>query len=260
MRLWWLFDADYFWQVLVAVPALQRAAGYMPRELQVDEVQPIADGLIQHGLLAAWDPADLWLLVCRLDNSVGDRDRILEVFSSLALQEPYHPALDCLGAMLLHMASNPRRHLSYPRGEYADSDINMGVAVIFWLPGMWNHHDLERAGAGLIPELTCRMAAADVIDWVTRLQLVLPPPQAHRLLLQLLQGPNSRTLFKAKGVLRLYDLLLQQLARPGWEAQQQAAMLPPAAADVVLGSLRDASKSRAAATRVLVLSLCGTVP
>jgi hypothetical protein len=61
---------------------------------------------------------------------------------------------------------------------------------------------------------------------------------------------------------QLYDLLLQQLVRSGWEEQQQqAAMLPPTAADVVLGSLRDASKYRAAATKVLVVwrHMCGTL-
>jgi hypothetical protein len=97
------------------------------------------------------------------------------------------------------------------------------------------------------------MTRAEMIEWVARLQLVLPPRETCGLLVQLLQAPTTpRALLKAD-LLQLYDLLLQQLARSGWEAQQQAASLPPAAADVVLRLLPDASKSRSAATKVLVV-------
>jgi hypothetical protein len=109
--------------------------------------------------------------------------------------------------------------------------------------------------------MTCAMSRDKVVDWVARLQLVLPPQQTHRLLLQLVQAPDSRKVWLSRGSLQLYDLLLQQLVRPGWEAEQQVAMLPPAAADVVLGFLRDASKSRAAAAKVLVVwrHVCGVL-
>lgn len=128
LRLWWLCgDAEQpeaFWQLLRDVPELHWAVAYMPRELEVEDVQPVADGFMQLGLLAGWDPEDVWWLVCRLDNAVGDRDRVLQVFGTLALQAPHHPSLDCLGPLLLQLASNARRRrkLSYPRGKFGEPD------------------------------------------------------------------------------------------------------------------------------------------
>jgi hypothetical protein len=265
-QLWLLCDAfdrpNAFWDFFHALPTLQQAAGFMPRQLRVEHVQPVADGLMQSGLLPGWDVDDVWWLVCRLDNAVGGKDQVLQVFGTLALHAPYHPAFDHLGAMLLKFASNARRRrqLLHPTGTFADADLSPLAWSRKW--SEWRVEDgVDIIREYYVSQLTCRLAAPEVVEWVTRLQLVLPPQQAHRLLLQLLQAPDSRKVLLSAGILQLYDLLLLQYTRPGWEAQQQAAALPPAAADVVLVSLRDASKSRAAASKVLAVwrHMCGTL-
>jgi hypothetical protein len=135
----------------------------------------------------------------------------------------------------------------------------------------------------VFPKLTCRMSGAEVGVWLEQVQAVWPPPQSHRLLLQLLMTPDLFGMFTAADRLQLYDLLLLQLARSEWPLQQQQVMeggdqqqehkqqqrhhqqvdvrLPAAAAEVVLGSLPDASTSNAAASQVLVVwrHVCGTV-
>jgi hypothetical protein len=113
-----------------------------------------------------------------------------------------------------------------------------------------------------IPRQLCHMSGAEVVEWVGQLQEVWTPAPSHRLLLQLVVAPDGS--FTDAERLQLYDLMLLQLARPGWkqqgteekgvvgqaevkegQQQQQAARcLPPVAADLVLGKLTGQMLSR----------------
>jgi hypothetical protein len=251
-----------FWRLVHTCPALQPGACAMAGWITAAEVAPVAEGLLQSGLLPRCTSGDIWWLVARLDNAAGDSGRVLEVFGLLALQAPHHPALKCLGDLLVQYIRNARQQASQqPGGAFFQQPKRMaswGQEISQW-PEPTNAKVIRKE---FLHAFRCSMSGAEVMEWVTRLQLVLPPQLTCDLLLQLLlQAPSKpRALLKAD-VLQLYDLLLQQLARPGWEPQQQAASMPPAAASALLRLLPDASKSPAAATKVLVVwrHMCGAL-
>jgi hypothetical protein len=95
--------------------------------------------------------------------------------------------------MLLRLARNAcqRNELDYLTGMFAEEHSYDG-----WFPVSWTESGLEGVIDNFIPELTCQLAAPVVplVDWATQQQRVLPPQQAHSLLLQLLQGRRSRQL------------------------------------------------------------------
>lgn len=242
-----------FWQLVGTCPALQPGACGMAGWIAAAEVAPAAEALLQSGLLPQATTGDIWWWVARLDNATGDRARVLELFGTLALQAPHHPALDCLAALLLQYARNDQQQVTHnPRGAFLQQPKQMaswGQEISKWSEPSTAQVLQEQ----FLPAFTCHMSSAEVVGWVSRLQLVLPPQQTCSLLLQLLQDPaNPRALLK-HDLLQLYDLLLQQVARTGWEAQQQKAVLAPAAADVVLSLLPKTSTSRSAAAKVLVV-------
>jgi hypothetical protein len=300
-----------FWQLVREVPALQRDLPGLVRYVGVKEVVPLAQGLVSLGLLPSCTAEDIWWLVARLDHVTGDRTKVLQVFEQLALQAPDHGALEHLGTLLLHYATEevlywqaPGDHNASQRpvaGTMSQLDGQMrgkvvavegpmaGLAVFahlghpdanFHMGGQQqNVEKLEpsfapnRVAAEVIPRLTCHMSGSEVVAWSEQLQAVWAPAHSHRLLLQLLVTPLGKGMFSAAARLKLYDLLLLQLARSGWPPQQQVmggteqqqqqldVRLPPAAADVVLGLLPDAATSNAAAVQVLVVwrHVCGTL-
>jgi hypothetical protein len=112
VRLWRLCNAagegDAFWQILRDFLEVQTAAGYMAFELGKMEVQPAVDAWMQSGLLHTCGPEDIWMFAALLDFSFDDRERILAMFGTLALQQPCHEAFVCLGPLLLHLGGNAR--------------------------------------------------------------------------------------------------------------------------------------------------------
>jgi hypothetical protein len=263
LQLWQLCCAaeerDMFWQMVQANPELQRGACSMVCEVHMWHMMPAAEGLVQLGLVTQWSPEDIWWWMARLDNAAKDKYQVLQMFGILAAASPQHPVLASLGAVLLQYLQNGRSTktpgvsppYAYPPslGDFCRWYYK-AVAKGLRSPQV---AELGEAAALVVPHLTCSMSSAEVVDWLSRLQLVWSPQQTCGLLLQLLQAPTApRALLKADR-LQLYDLLLLQVARPGWEPQQQAAAFPPAAADVVLGLLPDASKSWPAAAKVLVV-------
>jgi hypothetical protein len=284
LQLWRLCCAaqapDTFWQMVQANPELQQGVcSSMVQEVALEEVASLAEGLVRLGLLVRCSVEDIWWLVARLDNAAGDKDSVLQVFGILAAVSPHHPALEPLGEVLLKYLSNGRS-----TGTLKSNPNARPYALTHSVPGTRRCYyaamaqalrspeagRLDEVSSRFIPHFTCSMGSAEVVDWLTRLQLVLSPQQACGLLSQLLQGPlPPRALHKAD-LVRLYDLLLKQLGRRGWaksapwhqfaeqrvlEQRQQvgAGVLPPAAADVVLCALPDASKTRAAAAKGLVV-------
>jgi hypothetical protein len=247
-----------FWQLVKEHPTLHPGVFDMVKYLPAEEVQQVAKRLLQLVPLTSCTTDDIWWLVARLDNAAGDRDLVLRVLASLAQQAPQHDALFVMGDLLLKYVENSSKpKVFHPAGRFSGPCspvwIDPTAACVGFTDGTWQ----------FASHLTCRMSSAEVVEWVTQLQLVLPPQQTCYLVADMLEVGAS-TLRKTH-MLQLYGLMVQQLAKPGWEVQQQQQQqeeedglmkhkkLHPGVASQVLSLLPDASKSWAAATKVLVV-------
>jgi hypothetical protein len=222
------YDADApcstcstFWGMVRGYPILQAGACQVAPFLHSEEVQLYVEGLLEAGLLAACSPADIWWWVARLDNAAGDRDMVLQLLGTLALQQPDHGALDYLGPLLLQYArkeaprKKPRQQQQpkqHPRGDYGRGRRPDMMAS----RRLQAHVSVDKLAVNMIPKLTCRMSGSEVVEWVERLQTVWTPARSQRLLLQLLVAPDQYGMFSAADRLRL-----QQLAQQRRQQQQQ---------------------------------------
>jgi hypothetical protein len=112
LRLWRLCHAagvpDTFWRKVEGWPALQQAACSMAQHPDPLEVHLLVEGLSMSTVLGHCSPTDVWQWVARCDANLDGLDLVCQLWGMLALRAPHHPALSCLGLLLLQYAHNAR--------------------------------------------------------------------------------------------------------------------------------------------------------